>query len=141
MWKMNNNKLKEINIENCPCYYFDDIINIYDLDVDNILIDEKSYKSILNYDIAYKTRYIAKPLGIIFERVDEYIRKYDGIKYPTLFHSNKNYQRIIDRIRYLISYYVRKQYFRHWDVYSHMYIIYIYIINVYIYIYIYKYKY
>ena len=39
---MNNNKLKEINIKNRTCYYFDDTININDLD--NILIDEKSFE-------------------------------------------------------------------------------------------------
>ena len=33
-----NNKLKEIDIKN-----FDDIINIKDLNLDNILLDEKSH--------------------------------------------------------------------------------------------------
>ena len=43
-----NGKLKEINIKNCTCYYFDDIMHneywrLYNLeDFDNILIDEKS---------------------------------------------------------------------------------------------------
>ena len=35
-----NNELKEIDIKNSLCYYFDDII-IHDLDLD-ILLDEKS---------------------------------------------------------------------------------------------------
>ena len=39
-----NDKLKEIDFKNCTCYYFDDIIKIEDFDIDNILIDEKSYK-------------------------------------------------------------------------------------------------
>ena len=39
---MNNNKLKEIDIEIRTCYCFDDIISINDLDLDKILIDEKS---------------------------------------------------------------------------------------------------
>ena len=30
------NKLKEIDIKNRTCYYFDDIININDLDLDNV---------------------------------------------------------------------------------------------------------
>ena len=47
---MNNNKSKEIHIRNHTCYYFDDVINIYDLDLDNILLDEKSYENILIYD-------------------------------------------------------------------------------------------
>ena len=30
------NNLKEINIKNCSCFYFDDLIKIEDLDFDNI---------------------------------------------------------------------------------------------------------
>ena len=37
-----SNKLKEIDIKKCTCYYFDDIIKYFDLD--NILIDERSWK-------------------------------------------------------------------------------------------------
>ena len=38
-----NDKLKESDIKNHTRYYFDDIIKIEDFDLDNILIDEKSY--------------------------------------------------------------------------------------------------
>ena len=38
----NTNKLKEINVKNHSCYYFDDIIKFEDFDLDDILIDEKS---------------------------------------------------------------------------------------------------
>ena len=41
-----NDKLKDIDIKNCTCYYFDDIIKIEYIYLDNILIDEKSYKNI-----------------------------------------------------------------------------------------------
>ena len=47
-----NDELKQINIKNCTCYYFDDILKIEDFDIDNILIDEKSYKNILVYNIS-----------------------------------------------------------------------------------------
>ena len=40
---MNNNKLKEINIKNHTFYYFDEIINIKDRNLD-ILLDEKIMK-------------------------------------------------------------------------------------------------
>ena len=40
MKKNNNNKLKEIDIVNCRCYYLDDIININDLNFDNISLNE-----------------------------------------------------------------------------------------------------
>ena len=42
-----NDELKEIVIKNRMFYYFDDIIKIEEFDLDNILIDEKSYKNIL----------------------------------------------------------------------------------------------
>ena len=35
--------------------FFDNIININDLDLDNSLIDEKPYENVLIYSIAYKT--------------------------------------------------------------------------------------
>ena len=40
----NNDKLKEINIKNSICYYFDDIIKIEDLDLDNILLEKNHMK-------------------------------------------------------------------------------------------------
>ena len=43
----NNDELKETDIKNRTCCYFDDIIKILDFDVDNILIYEKSYKNVL----------------------------------------------------------------------------------------------
>ena len=39
-----NDQLKEIDIKNRACYYFDDIIKIEDFDPDNFLIGEISYK-------------------------------------------------------------------------------------------------
>ena len=35
--------------------FFGDVIKTEDFDFDNILIDEKSYKNILVYNISYKT--------------------------------------------------------------------------------------
>ena len=63
----NNDKWKEINITNCMCFYFDDIIRTKDFDLDNILIDEKAYKNILVYNVSYKIVIGAKPLCIRFE--------------------------------------------------------------------------
>ena len=39
-----NDKLKEIDIKNRTCYYFDDIIKMEDFDFNNMLIDKKSLK-------------------------------------------------------------------------------------------------
>ena len=47
-----NKKLKEIDIKNCTCYYFDEIINIHDLNLDNMLLDEISYENFLICDAA-----------------------------------------------------------------------------------------
>ena len=58
-----NDELKEIDMKNRVCYYFDDIIKIEDFNLDNILIDEKSYENILVYSISYKN-WISKPLPI-----------------------------------------------------------------------------
>ena len=41
-----NNKLNEIAIKNCTCYYFDGIIGTNDLDLHNVLLDEQSYEKI-----------------------------------------------------------------------------------------------
>ena len=95
--KMDSNKnLKEIDIKNRTYYYFDDILNIHDLDLDNISLDEKSYENFLIYDVAYKTPYSAKPLRIIFDEVNGHIRKYDSTKYLGLFHSDERYERIFN---------------------------------------------
>ena len=44
----------------------------------------------LTYNISYKKTLIdAKPLRIRFDRVDEFIRVYDGIRYLVLFGPEK----------------------------------------------------
>ena len=50
----NNYILNEIDIKNWTCYYFEDL-KFGDFDLDNILINEKSYENILVYNISYKT--------------------------------------------------------------------------------------
>ena len=40
------NKLKEINIKNRACYYFDGIINGAVINFSNILLDKKIYENI-----------------------------------------------------------------------------------------------
>ena len=44
-----NDKLTEIDIKNPICFYFDDIIKFEDFDLDNILIDEKSYEKSFSF--------------------------------------------------------------------------------------------
>ena len=97
-----NDKLKEINIKNCACYYFDSIIKLKDFDIDNVLVGEKSFKNILVYDISHKTLMGAKPLHIRFDKIDGFIRVYDETRYLVLFGAEK-YDFIYNRIRYLIG--------------------------------------
>ena len=84
-WKTIN--FKKIRIMDCTCYYFDDIINLEDLTLDNILIDEKSFENIFNNDISYKTLIDPKPLSIRFDQKVGCFRIYDGNTYLTLFSS------------------------------------------------------
>ena len=58
-------------------------------DLDNILIDEKSYKNIWVYNISYKTLIDSKPLCISFYKIDRFIKVYDGTRYLELFGSEK----------------------------------------------------
>ena len=99
---MENNEFKKVCIKNRTCYYINDIIKLEDFDLDNNLINEKSYENILIYDISYKTLINSKPLRIRFFKIDGFIRIYDGTRYLTLFGSEKG-DAICSRIRYFIS--------------------------------------
>ena len=66
---MENNEFKKVRIKNRTCYYFD---------YNSILIDKKSHKNILIYDISYKTLIASKPLRIRLNKMDGFIRIYDG---------------------------------------------------------------
>ena len=81
-------ELKEMDIEKCTCYYFDDIMRVVDLDFDNILFEAKTYGNILIYDISYKTFMSSKPLRIRFDEIDGFIKIYAGIRYLVLFGSS-----------------------------------------------------
>ena len=58
---------------------------IWIFNLDNILIYEKSYVNILFYRISCKTLIGAKPLYISFNKIDGFIRVYDGIINLVLF--------------------------------------------------------
>ena len=65
-------------------------------------MDEKSYENILISNVLYKTLIHAKPLHIMFDKVDWFMRDYKGTKNLALVDSEK-YNAIFKRIRYLIS--------------------------------------
>ena len=84
-------KLKKIDIKNRTCYYFDDIIRLWDRDIDfsDVLFDEKlckeKYENILIYDLSYKTLRSAEPLRIMFDKIDGFIKIHDQIRCLVLF--------------------------------------------------------
>ena len=87
-------ELKEIDIKNITCYYFDDIIKTEYFNIINILIDEKPYENTLVYKILYKSLIDSKPLRIRFDKINGLVRVYMCESYDSI----KTF-----RIRYLIS--------------------------------------
>ena len=69
--------------------------------LDNILIDEKSNENILVYNISYQNL-IVKPLRIRFDKIDGFIRVYNGTRYVVLIGS-EIYDSIYNRVKHLIS--------------------------------------
>ena len=65
-------------------------IKIEGFDFGNVLLDEKSYETILIYNVLYKTLIGSKPMRIIYNMVDSVIRDYGGTKYLVLFGSERN---------------------------------------------------
>ena len=54
------------------------------------MIDSKSYENILIYDISVQTLIDLQLLGIRFDKIDGFIRIYNGNRYLTLIGSEKN---------------------------------------------------
>ena len=86
-------ELKEIDIKNRTCYYFNDIMRAWDIDIDtdfsDILLDKKLYKekneNILIYDISCKTSTGEKPLRIRYGKIDGFIKIRNKIRYLVFF--------------------------------------------------------
>ena len=71
-----SNNVRDIDIENRAFYFFNDIINIKNVDPDKIKIDEKLYKNIFICYIGYVTikdsKYVKRnPLYLIFNKANE----------------------------------------------------------------------
>ena len=93
-----SNNLKDVNMKNHTYYFFDDITNIKDFDPDNIKIDEKSYKNILIYYIAYvmikNLKYIKvnslNSLYLILNKMNGYFEEINGNEYLMLVPTNES---------------------------------------------------
>ena len=94
------NELKEIDIKNHACYYFDDIITDRDIYSVDILLDKKIYENIPIYDISYKTSMGPKPSHIRFDKMDVFIRV-SGVesRHLVLFDYGL-FDKICDKIKY-----------------------------------------
>ena len=74
-------------------------MRVIDVDFNDILLDKKSYKNLLIYNISYKTFVDEKPLRIWLDKIERFIKTDNEIRYLVLFEYNEIY----DKIRYLIS--------------------------------------
>ena len=95
--------VKDINIKNNTYYFFGDITNVKNVDLNDIKIDEQSYKNILIYYIGYVTIkkdlkiYSVNPLYLIFGKVNVYVEEINGNKDLTLVPINKSKEKKILR--------------------------------------------
>ena len=76
-----NDELKEINIRNCTCYYFGDIIKIEDFNLNKVLTDENSHEDVFVCNMSYKTLIDARLLHIRFDKIDRFIQVYNQTRY------------------------------------------------------------
>ena len=97
------NELKEIDIKNRVCYYFDEIINSTKFNFKNILLDKKLYENILVYNISYKTTTDPKPSRIRFDKINGFIISVDGKIKQLILFDHGLFNKICDKIKYLIS--------------------------------------
>ena len=91
-----NNKFKDIDIKNRTYWFFNDIINIEDFDLNNRKMDENSCEGIYFYYAGYggNKEYIKKyslnPLYLFFRKVNEYFEKINKSNYLTLIPTNES---------------------------------------------------
>ena len=64
------NELKEVEIKNFVCFYFDDIISSTKINFSNILLVKKLYKNISVYKTSHNTPTSSKSLRIRFDIID-----------------------------------------------------------------------
>ena len=111
-----SNKIKGIDIKKHTYYFFNDTINIKNVDPNNVKIDGKSYKNIVIYYFRYVTikdsEYVkinsVNPLYLIFNKVNGYFEEINKSKSLTLVSTNqsenfKKYEELWSKIRDLIK--------------------------------------
>ena len=97
-----SNKVKDIDIKNYTYYFFEDIINIKNFDLNKNKIDEKSYRDILVSYIGYvmikdqkdvKINHV-NPLQLVINKVNGYFEEINTNKYLTLVFVNDSKEKI-----------------------------------------------
>ena len=96
---MENIEFGKVHLKNRAYYYVDHIIKLEDFDLANIIRNVKPYKNILIYDISYKNFIVPKHLRVRFDKIDGFIRIYDGTRYLTLF-GFESFDDLFKKIRY-----------------------------------------
>ena len=95
-----SNKVKDIDINSCSYYFFDDVVNIITFISNNLKIYEKSYKNILIYYIGSKyvkikdSKFLkinsVNPLYLIFSKVNVYFEEINENKFLMLVPTNES---------------------------------------------------
>ena len=75
----NENKLKETDIKNRTCYYFDDIIRDIDFDFNNNLLGKESCNVYISYFNGCKAIAIRNKVKE-FNKIDQFIKIYNEIR-------------------------------------------------------------
>ena len=87
-------ELKEIDIKNRTCYYFDNIIKDVDIYFSDILLDEKfhaKFQQVQNHCI----------LGIRLDKIDGFIRVRGGEFRHLVLFDKRLFDKIFGKIKYL----------------------------------------
>ena len=92
-----SNKVKDIDMKNITYSFFNDIINIENLYLNNVKIYRTSYKKILIYYIGHVTIkgskcvkiHIVNPSYVLFGNVNGYFEEINKSKYLTLVPTNE----------------------------------------------------
>ena len=100
-------QVKEINIKNQTCYFFNDMINIKNFHSNLLKIDKKSYKDIDIYYVGYITIkkfgdceniHIGNPLNLIIRSATGHFKEKNDEKYLILDLTDK-YEEVLSGIR------------------------------------------
>ena len=104
MKKESKNELKQIDIKNHACYYFDDIINTTDINYSNILSEKSYLKTFQFMTFCIKLQWVQNHCVLdSFDKIDGFIMFLDDkIKHVVLFDWGL-FNKIYNKIKYLMS--------------------------------------